>query len=187
MSAEPVYFENAAALARWFREHADAGGELIAGFMKKDSGHPSVSWPESVDEALCVGWIDGVRHRIDDERYKIRFTPRKASSHWSAVNIKRMAVLIAQGRVTAAGLAAFERRTEARSMKASYEQPTMPELTAGDIALFQQDAVAWSYFSTLPPGYLKRMVWWVVSAKQQSTHDKRLALLIAACREGKRL
>ncbi len=187
MASEPVYFATPAELKRWFDAHAAQATQLIVGFMKKDSGHASITWPEAVDEALCVGWIDGVRHRIDDERYKIRFTPRKASSHWSAVNIKRMAVLQAEGRMTPAGLAAFERRTEAKSMKAAYEQTEMPELSAEELALFRHDALAWAYFETLPPGYLKRVIWWVVSAKQQTTRDKRLAVLIAACRDGKRL
>lgn len=187
MASEPIYFESPAALRRWFAEHASDASELIAGFMKKDSGHPSVTWPESVDEALCVGWIDGVRHRIDDERYKIRFTPRKASSHWSTVNIKRMAVLQAEGRMTPAGLAAFEKRTEAKSMKSSYEQAEMPELGAAELALLRQEPAAWAYFETLPPGYLKRVIWWVVSAKQTATRDKRLGVLIQACAEGRRL
>jgi uncharacterized protein YdeI (YjbR/CyaY-like superfamily) len=187
MAGDPIYFENPAALQRWFAEHALDAIELIAGFMKKDSGHPSVTWPEAVDEALCVGWIDGVRHRIDDERYKIRFTPRKASSHWSTVNIKRMAVLQAEGRVTPAGLAAFEKRTEAKSMRSSYEQADMPELAAADLDRFRLEPAAWTYFQALPPGYLKRVIWWVVSAKQAATRDKRLGVLIQACAEGRRL
>ncbi len=187
MANEPVYFENPAALRRWFAEHAGHATELIVGFMKKDSGHPSITWPESVDEALCVGWIDGVRHRIDDERYKIRFTPRKVSSHWSAVNIERVAVLQAEGRMTLAGLAAFERRTEARSKKAAYEQENMPELSEADRQRLRQNPDAWKYYQTLPPGYLKRVVWWVVSAKQAATRDKRLGILIQACADGKRV
>ena len=146
-----------------------------------------MTWPEAVDEALCVGWIDGVRHRIDEERYKIRFTPRKAGSHWSAVNIKRIAVLQAEGRMTAAGLAAFEKRTEARSMQASYEQAAMPELTAAEIDDIRQDGPAWTYFGSLPAGYLKRMIWWTVSARLPATRQKRLQLLIQACAQGKRL
>ena len=187
MASEPIYFESAAALQRWFHAHAAHAPELIAGFMKKGSGQPSVTWPEAVDEALCVGWIDGVRHRFDDERYKIRFTPRKAVSHWSAVNIKRIAVLQAEGRMTAAGLAAFEKRTEARSGKAAYEQATMPELRAAELGLLRHNPAAWTYFQTLPPSYLKRVIWHVVSAKQPATREKRLGLLIQACAEGRRL
>ena len=187
MPSEPVYFKNPDALRRWFAKHGATETELIAGFMKVGSGVPSITWPESVDEALCVGWIDGVRTRIDDERYKIRFTPRKASSHWSTVNIKRMAELEAAGRVQASGRAAFERRTEGNSSKASYEQETMPELTAAQIKQFKQDKAAWAYFDTVPPGYRKRVVWWVVKSKQEATALKRLAVLIEACAQKKRL
>lgn len=187
MASESIYFESAAALQRWFHDHAAHASELIAGFMKKGSTQPSVTWPEAVDEALCVGWIDGVRHRIDDERYKIRFTPRKASSHWSAVNIKRIAVLQAEGRMTATGLAAFEKRTEARSGKAAYEQAAMPELNAAELGLLGKNPAAWACFQTLPPSYLKRVIWHVVSAKQPATREKRLSLLIQACAQGRRL
>ena len=182
-----TYFKTAAELKRWFDDHASDASELIVGFMKKGSGHPSVTWPEAVDEALCVGWIDGVRHRIDDERYKIRFTPRKPGSHWSAVNIKRIAVLQAEGRMTPAGLAAFEKRTEAKSMRAAYEQPDMPELSAAQLDQIRQNPAAWAYYQTLPPSYLKRVIWGIVSAKQPATRERRLALLIQACAEGKRL
>jgi uncharacterized protein YdeI (YjbR/CyaY-like superfamily) len=187
MSTEPVYFETPADLRRWFAAHAASATELIVGFMKMGSGVPSVTWPESVDEALCVGWIDGVRHRIDEARYKIRFTPRKAGSHWSTVNIKRMAELQAAGRLMPAGLAAFERRTEGNSSKAAYEQDGMPEFEPDQLKLFKQDKAAWAYFDALPPGYKKRMVWWVVKAKQEATSQKRLAELIAACADKRRL
>ena len=187
MVADPIYFNTAAELESWFDEHADGSSKLIAGFMKKGSGHPSVTWPEAVDEALCVGWIDGVRHRIDDERYQIRFTPRKATSHWSAVNINRIPILQAQGRMTPAGLAAFEKRTAAKSMQASYEQATMPELSTAEQDQFRQNITAWACYQALPPGYLKRVVWWVVSAKQITTREKRLGELIQACEEGRRL
>src|SRR5688572_17013681 len=122
VTTEPTYFESSAALKRWFSKNATTARELVVGFMKVGSGAASVAWPEAVDEALCVGWIDGVRHRIDDRRYRIRFTPRKAGSNWSAVNIKRATGLAAEGRMKPAGLAAFAQRTEAKSKTASYEQ-----------------------------------------------------------------
>ena len=187
MSNDPAFFESPALMQRWFEANAASAAELIVGFMKKGTGSPSVTWPEAVDEALCVGWIDGVRHRIDDDRYKIRFTPRKAGSHWSAVNIKRVAALQAEGRMMPAGMAAFEKRTEARSMQSSYEQAAMPELTAAEVDDIRQNAQAWAYFRSLPPGYLKRMIWWIVSARQMATRQKRLLLLIEACAQGKRL
>lgn len=187
LSAEPMYFADAAAFRARLGTIAATATELIVGFMKKDTGVASISWPEAVDEALCFGWIDGVRHRIDDERYKIRFTPRRADSHWSAVNIKRVAELQAEKRMTPAGEAAFALRKESRSAKAAYEQDAMPELSAAYIAQLKQHTQAWDYFSTLPPWYLKKVIWWVVSAKQVSTQEKRLHSLIQACAVKKRL
>jgi uncharacterized protein YdeI (YjbR/CyaY-like superfamily) len=184
---EPVYFKNPAALRRWFARHGATEAELIVGFMKVGSGEASVTWPESVDEALCVGWIDGVRHRIDDERYKIRFTPRRAGSHWSAVNIRRVAELEAEGRMQEAGMAAFARRRADNSATKSYEQEGMPAFSPAQEKRFRQDAVAWAYFEAVPPGYRKQCIWWVVSAKQTATQEKRLLALIDACAKGKRL
>lgn len=187
MPDQPVYFENAAALTRWFAKNASTAPELVVGFMKTSTDSPSVTWPEAVDEALCVGWIDGVRHRIDDERYKVRFTPRKPGSNWSTVNLKRVPELHAEGRMQAAGSAAFERRTESKSRTASYEQRTPPELDAKDIKVFKRIPGAWAYYESLPAGYRRTVTWWVISAKQLSTRDKRLASLIQACAERKRL
>lgn len=157
------------------------------GFMKIGSGQPSVTWPASVDEALCVGWIDGVRHRIDDERYRIRFTPRRAGSHWSAINIARIAVLQTEGRVQPAGLAAFQRRTEAKSRNASYEQETEAVFDVSDAKQFKQNRAAWAFFDAQPSGYRQRMTWWVISAKQLPTRQKRLLRLIAASADATRL
>ena len=187
MSIEPTYFANAAALRRWFKKHAARATELHMGFMKIGTGKPSITWPESVDEALCVGWIDGVRHRVDDERYRIRFTPRRVGSHWSAINIVRMAVLQAEGRMQPAGLAAFARRSVAKSRKASYEQSSTPEFDAAETKQFKRDRAAWNYYAALPVGYKKTVTWWAVSAKQLATRQRRLALLIAACAEAKRI
>lgn len=187
MPTEPQYFENAAALRRWFGRHAATADELIVGFMKTDSGSASVTWPDAVDEALCVGWIDGVRHRVDESRYAVRFTPRSAGSNWSAVNIARVAALEADGRMQAAGRAAFARRTEARSNTASYEQTVPVELGAEELAQFRAVPEAWAFHEALPPSYRKKIVWWIVSAKQQATRDKRLLQFIEACALGKRL
>lgn len=186
-AAEPRYFAAPDDLRQWLAQHAATATVLMVGFMKKDSGQPSITWPESVDEALCAGWIDGVRRRIDDTRYQIRFTPRQRSSHWSSVNIARMAVLIAEGRVSPAGLAAFEARTAARSGQAAYEQAEMPELSAAETRAFKKHRAAWAYFQAQPAGYRKRMVWRIVSAKQAATRQRRLALLVQACEEGQRL
>ena len=187
MPQEPVFFENAAALRRWFAKNAATATELAAGFMKKGTGVPSVTWPEAIDEALCVGWIDGIRHRIDDERYKIRFTPRRHGSHWSNVNIRQISVLKAAGRVKAAGLAAFAAREHSKSGRASYEQKTPAELSLQDIKLFKRNATAWKYYGTLPPGYRHKFTWWVTSAKKPETRTKRLRRLIETCAMGRRL
>jgi len=119
---EPTFFATPAGFRDWLEVHHADAPELLVGYYKKGSGRASMTWPESVDEALCFGWIDGIRRRIDDERYSIRFTPRRARSVWSAVNIRRAGELIAEGRMTPAGLAAFEARDEARSAIYSYEQ-----------------------------------------------------------------
>src|SRR5215467_6915161 len=112
---EPTYFSSAAAFRRWLDGNATSAHELIVGFKKRHTGNPGLSWPEAVDEALCVGWVDGVRRRIDGERYQIRFTPRRRGSTWSAVNIARVAVLRQEGRMKPAGLAAFAHRAERKS------------------------------------------------------------------------
>lgn len=187
MAGSPVFFANAASLRRWFAGNAGAESELVVGFMKQGTGVPSVTWPEAVDEALCVGWIDGIRHRIDDERYRIRFTPRKRGSHWSNINTRRMAALNAAGRVKAAGLAAFAARSKARSGRASYEQKSPVRLAPQAIREFKRNAAAWKYYGTLPAGYTKMANWWVMSAKKAETREKRLRKLVNACANARRL
>lgn len=187
MPAEPQYFATPEALRRWFNVHGASATELVVGYMKVGSGRPSVTWPQSVDEALCVGWIDGVRHRIDEERYKIRFTPRRPSSHWSDVNIRRVAGLLAEGRMKPAGLAAFALRTEARSRRASFEQPHMPQLGPDDIKQMKKTPRAWAFYESVPATYKRQVTWWVISAKQAATRERRLAKLIDACAQGLRL
>lgn len=183
----PTFFARPTDFRGWLKKHASRERELVVGFYKKDSGHPSITWPESVDEALCVGWIDGVRKGIDAVSYQIRFTPRKASSIWSAVNIKRVEVLTAEGRMTAAGLAAFEKRSEAKSRTYAYEQATEATLTAAAEKQFKGNAAAWTHFTAQAPSYRRQMLWWIASAKQDTTRDKRLATLIEASRQGRRL
>ncbi len=187
MPQDSVFFAKAAALRRWFAQNATTAPELVVGFMKKDTGVPSVTWPEAVDEALCVGWIDGVRHRTDDERYQIRFTPRRRGSHWSNINIRRIAELKKAGRMKAAGLAAFAARSKAKSGRASYEQRTAARLSAQDIRAFKRNAAAWKYYGTVPPGYRHWVNWWIVSAKKADTRARRLRTLIDACTKGRRL
>jgi uncharacterized protein YdeI (YjbR/CyaY-like superfamily) len=187
VAQKPNYFPDAAALRRWFAKNAGTAPELLIGYMKKGAGVPSVTWPESVDEALCVGWIDGVRNRIDDQRYQIRFTPRRRGSHWSNINIRRVAALKKAGRMKAAGLAAFAARSKTRSSRASYEQRTAAKLPPQDIKQFKRNAVAWNYYGTLPPGYRKMVNWWIVSARKAETRARRLGILIKACALRRRL
>lgn len=184
---EPVFFTEAAAFRSWLETHADSATELLVGFHKVGSGRPSMSWPESVDEALCFGWIDGRRKRIDGTAYSIRFTPRKASSIWSAVNIAKMAQLRAAGRMRPEGERAFALRTEAKSGIYSHEQAQAAELTEHELRTFRRDATAWVYFEALPPGYRKTVLHWITTAKKPETRAARLAKLMASCAAGKRL
>jgi len=183
----PTYFASAADFRAWLAAHAASAGELLVGFHKVGSGRPSMTWPQAVDEALCVGWIDGVRRRIDDTAYSIRFTPRRRGSTWSAVNIARIAVLAAEGRLQPAGHAAFDARLAERSRVFAYEQPAMPVLAPDAEATFRADAAAWAFFNAQPAGYRQRELWRVVSAKRADTQARRLALLIAASAQGRRL
>lgn len=183
----PTFFKTAAAFRVWLKNHASAESELVVSFNKKDSGLPSITWPEAVDEALCVGWIDGVRKGVDAVSYQIRFTPRKAASIWSAVNIRRVEVLTAEGRMTSAGLAAFEKRSEAKSRTYSYEQTTEATLSPAAEKQFRSNQPAWDYFMAQAPSYRQKLLWWIISAKQQATRDKRLAQLINASQQSKRL
>lgn len=182
-----VFFENAQAFRAWLAAHAHEAKELLVGFHKVGTGKPCMSWSESVDQALSYGWIDGVRKRVDDATYTIRFTPRKAGSIWSAVNIDKVAKLRAQGLMTPAGEAAFAQRSEDRSRVYSHERATPAELSPEDLARFQRHQAAWAFFEACPPGYRKRMLHVVTSAKKPETQAARLGRLIAACAEGRRL
>jgi uncharacterized protein YdeI (YjbR/CyaY-like superfamily) len=174
----PLFFAAPADFRAWLEaNHADAR-ELYVGFHKKGTGRPSITWPESVDEALCFGWIDGVRRSLGAESYVIRFTPRKARSTWSAINIKRAGALIAEGRMRPAGLRAFEARTDDRSAIYAYEQRGEAKLDPEQEREFRATAAAWEYFQSRPAGYRKTATWWVVSAKREETRRKRLATLI---------
>jgi uncharacterized protein YdeI (YjbR/CyaY-like superfamily) len=175
---DPLFFATPAELRAWFAAHHADAKELWVGFHKKGSGRPSITWPESVDEALCVGWIDGVRKSLGADSYTIRFTPRKPASTWSAVNIRRMAELTREGRVLPAGQAAFDRRSEAKSGIYAYEQSDKASLDEQSERQFRAQQAAWEYFQAQPPWYRKTAIWWVVSAKKEETRQKRLATLI---------
>lgn len=184
---EPVYFPSAAAFRVWLDHHAAAAPALVVGFYKVGTGLPRMTWPESVDEALCHGWIDGLRKRVDDARYTIRFTPRRPGSIWSRVNIERVAVLTAQCRMTPAGLAAFERRIERRSIVYAYEHVGEVPLPPAMEAQFRQDAAAWAWFQAQAPSWRHKTLRWVVSAKQPATRARRFLQLLGSARAGRRL
>ena len=174
---KPVFFESAPKLQAWMRKNSKNAEELWVGFYKTRSGKASVTYSEAVDEALCCGWIDGVRHSIDDVAYKIRFTPRRTKSQWSAINIKRMQKLIDAGRVQAAGLSAFE-DAKHQTRTYSYEQRNESKLSTADERKFHADRSAWSFFQAQAPWYRRTTIFWVVSAKKEATRQKRLATLI---------
>ena len=181
-----TYFRTPADLRQWFAKHHATATEMWIGYYKKGSGKPSVTWPESVDEALCVGWIDGIRKTVDDERYTIRFTPRRRGSVWSAININRVAALSKEGRMRRAGVAAFEGRLESKSRIYAYEQRSehLPEPYTG---MLRKNAVAWQFFEAQPPSYRKLVSYWISTAKKEETRLRRLARLIDASSHGKRL
>lgn len=182
----PLFFAQPAAFRRWLRQHHATTTELWVGFYKKHTGRRSITWPESVDEALCVGWIDGIRKTIDEESYEIRFTPRRRGSIWSAVNIRRAEALTHEQRMQPAGLKAVAARIENKSGIYSYEQRTaeLPEPYGG---LLRRNKKAWQFFQTQPPSYRKTIGWWVVNAKREETRRKRLQELIAESAAGRRL
>ena len=183
----PAFFESPARFRAWLKRNGASESEVIVGFYERATDRPSMTWQESVDEALCYGWIDGVRTRIDDDAYKIRFTPRKPTSTWSAINIKRVAVLRKEGRMTEAGLEAYAHRKESKSRTYAYEQAESATLEAAELARFRKNKPAWKFFESQPPGYRHLSIWRIVSAKRVETRRSRLDTLIAASQNGVRL
>lgn len=181
----PTFFSTPAQFRDWLEKNHAHAAELWVGFHKVGSGKPSITWPQSVDEALCVGWIDGIRKSIDDTSYMIRFTPRKPTSTWSAVNIGRVAELKKQSRMRAAGLEAFARRSDAKSAIYAYEQRQNAALDAPAEKQFLSNAKAWAFFQAQPAWYRKTAAWWVISAKKAETRQKRLATLIGDSEAGR--
>ena len=180
------YFRTPSDLRLWFEKHHSTARELWVGYYKTNSGKPSITWPESVDEALCYGWIDGIRKRVDDTSYTIRFTPRKSGSVWSAVNIKRVQALVKQGRMQPAGRKAYQVRKEKRSGIYSYEQRSAT-LVEPYATRLRRNRAAWAFFQAQPASYQKAVNWWVVSAKQEATRLRRLEQLIADSADGRRI
>ena len=171
------YFKSPAEFRRWLEKNHATTQELWVGYYKKSSEQPSITWPESVDEALCFGWIDGIRKSVDDLRYTSRFTPRRRGSIWSAVNIKRAQELSDKGSIKPAGMAAFNARKENKSGVYSYEQRSA-SLDGSYEKRLRRNKAAWDFFYAQPPSYRKAIGWWIVSAKQEKTRLKRLQKLI---------
>jgi uncharacterized protein YdeI (YjbR/CyaY-like superfamily) len=183
---KPKFFATPEKFRAWLEKHHATEKELLVGYYKRASGKPSITWPESVDEALCVGWIDGIRRTIDDASYSIRFTPRATKSKWSAVNIRRVGELTKLGRMKPPGLAVFEKRSASQQDGYSYERKDA-KLDAAMEKPFRANKTAWAFWEAQPPYYRRMLSFFVISAKREETRAKRLAQLIAACAEGRRL
>jgi uncharacterized protein YdeI (YjbR/CyaY-like superfamily) len=182
---DATFFATPTDFRAWLEAHHEDARELWVGFFKKGSGKPSITWPEAVDEALCFGWIDGVRKSIDDVSYANRFTPRQARSHWSAVNVRRVEELERLGLMRPAGLKAFEARLEDRTATYSYEQRHLAKLEPAQEAELRANERAWEFFQAQAPWYRRVAVYWVVSAKREETRRRRLAQLIEASEQGR--
>jgi len=182
---EPTFFPTEADFRRWLEANHMTAPELLVGFWKKSSGNPSIDWPQARDQALCFGWIDGIRKSLGEDAYTIRFTPRRKGSIWSKVNVERFDALKAAGLMTAAGEAAYE-RDKHRSGVYSYERP-VASLTPHEEAMFRGNKGAWSDWQARPAGYRRSALGWVTGAKRPETRAKRLAELIQVSAEGHRL
>jgi uncharacterized protein YdeI (YjbR/CyaY-like superfamily) len=185
MARGPTFFPTEADFRRWLEANHETAPELLVGFWKKSSGKPSIDWPQARDQALCFGWIDGIRKSLGDDAYTIRFTPRRKGSIWSKVNVERFEALKAARLMTAAGEAAYE-RDKHRSGVYSYEKP-LAELSPDEEALFRKDKAAWADWAKRPAGYRRSALGWVTGAKRPETRAKRLAELIGVSGEGRRL
>lgn len=182
----PTFFSNTAEFRKWLEENHQAASEILVGYYKVKTGKPSMTWSDSLDEALCFGWIDGVRRSIDEQSYYNRFTPRRPKSNWSRINIEKVERLILQGRMQPSGLAAYNNRTPASAEIYSYEN--QPEKLSEDLeVVFRQYTKAWEFFSKQAPSYKKTRIYWIMSAKQQATQKSRLAKLIHASENATRL
>jgi uncharacterized protein YdeI (YjbR/CyaY-like superfamily) len=184
--AEPVFFGSAAEWRAWLAEHHETQTECLVGFVTVATGAANMSWSQSVNEALCFGWIDGVRRRIDDRCYSIRFTPRKPGSIWSKVNVEKIAALTKSGKMAAAGERAFAERSEAKTAIYSYEREAA-DLSDAEGERFHANLDAWAFWAAQAPWYRRTATHWVVGAKRQETRERRFAQLLADSAEGRRL
>ena len=184
-SSKPTFFPTEAQFRRWLEANHATAPELLVGFWKKGSGRASIDWPQARDQALCFGWIDGVRRSLGEDSYTIRFTPRRKGSIWSKVNVERYEALKVAGQMTPAGERAYEENKH-KSGVYSYEN-VQKELTPAETALFGKHKAAWSYWQDQPPSYRKTVLHWVTSAKKPETRERRLAQLIEDCAAGRRI
>jgi len=184
---DPTFFPAPEDFRAWLEDNHASEAELWVGFYKVATGRPSITWPDSVDEALCFGWIDGLRKKLDDESYVIRFTPRKPTSNWRAKNLSRIEELISEGRVRPAGLAIYQARDPDRSKVYSFERRKEAKLDADQEARFRADEAAWEFFQSQPPGYRRTAIHWVISAKREATRTRRLGILIEDSAAGRRI
>lgn len=182
----PVRFRTAAAWRAWLRKHCRNGTAVVLRLAKVHAAGTGITYKEALDEALCFGWIDGIRRAHDADSFTVRFTPRKPRSIWSKVNVAHMERLIAAKRVTKAGLAAFEARTVGRTGVYSFEQRA-PALTPAYRAAFRKHRAAWTYFEGEAPWYRRASSHWVMSAKREETRRRRLAQLVACSADGERI
>jgi len=181
-----IYFKSAADLRRWLEANHATAPELLLGFYKKASGKGGTTYQEAVDELLCFGWIDGVKRRVDDERYTHRITPRRPGSSWSNVNVGHVQRLITAGKMHPPGLAAFHAHLQ--SGKRAYTFRDRPQVFPAAIArVFRANRAAWKFWSAQPPGYQRSLIHWVTSARQPATRGRRLQRLVAAAATGRRL
>ncbi|SMD38237.1 Uncharacterized conserved protein YdeI, YjbR/CyaY-like superfamily, DUF1801 family [Reichenbachiella faecimaris] len=183
---EPIFFSSPNEFGIWLETNHQKLTEQWIGFYKVKSGKPSMTWSESVDQALCYGWIDGLRKSINEISYKIRFTPRKPKSHWSAVNLDKMKHLLAENLVSPAGIAIYEQRDKTNTNKASFEQKNIKLKKQYEDEL-RANELAWAFFNELPPSIKKPTIWWVISAKQEVTRQRRLKVLIESAEKGERI
>ena len=182
---KPTFFATPVLFRAWLERHHASQTELLVGFYKRDSGKPSITWPESVDEALCFGWIDGVRRSLGTEAYTIRFTPRRPTSIWSAINVDKIAELTKNGKMHEAGLRAFAARTAAKTGMYSFERKEAAKLTSSQEKILRANRNAAAFFDAQPPWYRRAAIHWVISAKREETRERRLAQLIADSAAGR--
>ena len=181
--ADAIFFENQEEFNDWLEAHPDAS-ELWVGYFRKNTGRASLTWSDSVDVALCFGWIDGIRKTVDEERFRIRFTPRKKTSVWSAVNVKKVKALIRLGKMRPAGLALFNNRSDVQGYTS--EDRNVP-LTDAYEAQIKANQPAWEFLTDLAPSYKRETIWWVMSAKKEETRLRRLGILIASSEAGQKI